>query len=89
MSQPLSLQREGAVARLRLEGSCDGCPSSTVTVQLALKGAIEDAAPEVTEVAVEGMTAPPPGGQQLLQISTRPAPDPGVSRPGPRARPAG
>ncbi len=25
------------VARLRLEGSCHGCPSSTVTVQLAIK----------------------------------------------------
>jgi len=39
---------EDGVARLRLEGSCHGCPSSTVTVQLALKGAVEDAAPEVT-----------------------------------------
>ena len=27
------------VARLRLEGSCHGCPSSTVTVQLAIQGA--------------------------------------------------
>ncbi len=25
------------VARLRLEGSCHGCPSSTVTVQLAIR----------------------------------------------------
>ena len=47
------------VARLRLEGSCHGCPSSTVTVQLAIEGAVQDAAPEVTEVVVEGMTAPP------------------------------
>ena len=29
--------RDG-VARLRLEGSCHGCPSSTVTVQLAIAG---------------------------------------------------
>jgi Fe-S cluster biogenesis protein NfuA/nitrite reductase/ring-hydroxylating ferredoxin subunit len=62
--------RDG-VARLRLEGSCHGCPSSTVTVQLAIQGAVEDAAPEVTEVAVEGMTAAPPA-PQLLQISRRP-----------------
>ena len=60
------------VARLRLEGSCHGCPSSTVTVQLAIQGAVQDAAPEVTEVVVEGMTAPPPG-PQLLQIGRRPA----------------
>jgi Fe-S cluster biogenesis protein NfuA/nitrite reductase/ring-hydroxylating ferredoxin subunit len=59
------------VARLRLEGSCHGCPSSTVTVQLAIEGAVQDAAPEVTEVVVEGMTAPPPG-PKLLQIGRRP-----------------
>jgi Fe-S cluster biogenesis protein NfuA/nitrite reductase/ring-hydroxylating ferredoxin subunit len=58
------------VARLRLEGSCHGCPSSTVTVQLAIQGAVQDAAPEVTDVVVEGMTAPP--GPQLLQIGRRP-----------------
>ena len=61
--------RDG-VARLRLEGSCHGCPSSTVTVQLAIQGAVQDAAPEVTDVVVEGMTAPP--GPQLLQIGQRP-----------------
>ena len=66
----LGVTEEG-VAQLRLEGSCDGCPSSTVTVQLAIKGAIEDAAPEVTEVVVEGVT-PPPGPQTLLQIGRRP-----------------
>src|SRR6266702_1350390 len=58
------------VARLRLEGSCDGCPSSTVTVQLAIHGAVEEAAPEVTQVVVEGMTEPP--GPGLLQIGRRP-----------------
>jgi Fe-S cluster biogenesis protein NfuA/nitrite reductase/ring-hydroxylating ferredoxin subunit len=60
----------GGVARLRLEGSCNGCPSSTVTVQLAIQGAIEDAAPEVTQVVVDGMTAPPE--PRLLQIGQRP-----------------
>jgi Fe-S cluster biogenesis protein NfuA/nitrite reductase/ring-hydroxylating ferredoxin subunit len=76
---------EDGVARLRLEGSCHGCPSSTVTVQLALKGAIENAAPEVTEVAVEGVTAPPDSGQ-LLQIGKRP-PDAGAGG-GPGGDPA-
>jgi Fe-S cluster biogenesis protein NfuA len=61
------------VARLRLEGSCNGCPSSTATVQLAIEGAVQDAAPEVTDVVVEGMTAPP--GPQLLQIGRRPGAD--------------
>jgi Fe-S cluster biogenesis protein NfuA len=64
--------RDG-VARLRLEGSCHGCPSSTVTVQLAIEGAVADAAPEVTKVVVEGMTAPP--APVLLQIGRRPGSD--------------
>jgi len=85
--QYLGVSADG-VARLRLEGSCHGCPSSTVTVQLALKGAVEDAAPEVTEVAVEGVTAPPSGGQPLLQIGSRP-PGAGEPGPGPDARPGG
>ena len=68
------------VARLRLEGSCHGCPSSTVTVQLAIEGAVQDAAPEVTEVVVEGMTtAPEPA---LLQIGSRPPDQGGHSAPG-------
>ena len=76
------------VARLRLEGSCHGCPSSTVTVRLAIEGAVEDAAPEVTEVVVEGMTEPP--GPQLLQIGRRPS-DAAASGPtgSPPAGPAG
>jgi Fe-S cluster biogenesis protein NfuA len=64
--------RDG-VARLRLEGSCHGCPSSAVTVQLAVEGAVQDAAPEVAEVVVEGMTAAPEPA--LLQIGRRPEED--------------
>ena len=60
------------VAHLRLEGSCDGCPSSTVTVQLAIEGAVLAAAPEVAEVAVEGVTPPPSPSPALLQIGRRP-----------------
>ncbi len=67
------------VARLRLEGSCHGCPSSTVTVRLAIEGAVQDAAPEVTEVVVEGMTAPPE--PKLLQIGPRPGALPGAAPP--------
>jgi len=48
----LEVTDEGAV-RLRLLGSCDGCPSSSVTLELAVEGAIEAAAPEVTSIEVE------------------------------------
>ncbi|MDR0342226.1 MAG: NifU family protein [Nocardiopsaceae bacterium] len=59
------------VARLKLEGNCHGCPSSAVTVKLAIEGAVTEAAPEVTEVSVEGVTEAPPG-PSLLQIGPRP-----------------
>ncbi len=51
----LGVDTEG-VAYLRLEGTCDGCPSSAVTVKYAIEGAIGELAPEVTAVEVEGMT---------------------------------
>ena len=60
------------VAKLRLEGSCHGCPSSAATVRLAIEDAILDAAPEVSEVVVEGMTEPS-AGPALLQIGRAPA----------------
>jgi len=45
------------VVRLRLLGSCDGCPSSSVTLTLAVEGAVETAAPEVTAIEVEAEAA--------------------------------
>jgi Fe-S cluster biogenesis protein NfuA/nitrite reductase/ring-hydroxylating ferredoxin subunit len=62
---------EEGVVRLALEGSCSGCPSSTMTLKLAIENAIRKAAPEVDEVLAEGAAAPtpPPGaGLELLQI---------------------
>jgi Fe-S cluster biogenesis protein NfuA/nitrite reductase/ring-hydroxylating ferredoxin subunit len=44
----------GGVVYLRLEGSCHGCPSSTITMKLAIEKAIEEAAPEVVRIEVEG-----------------------------------
>ena len=68
------------VARLRLEGSCHGCPSSTVTVKLAIEGAVAEAAPEVSEVVVEGVTEPPQA--PLLQIGSRPGDLPAAAAAG-------
>jgi Fe-S cluster biogenesis protein NfuA/nitrite reductase/ring-hydroxylating ferredoxin subunit len=48
----LEVTDEG-IARLRLLGSCDGCPSSSVTLTLAVEGAVEAAAPEITSIEVE------------------------------------
>jgi Fe-S cluster biogenesis protein NfuA/nitrite reductase/ring-hydroxylating ferredoxin subunit len=57
------------IVHLRLEGSCDGCPSSTVTVKFAIEQAIQKAAPEVVGVHVEGVTEPEPPVQGLVQIA--------------------
>lgn len=68
---------EGRV-RLRLEGSCSGCPSSTMTLKLAIENAIHKAAPEIEEVtAVQGAEAP----EGLLQIEVAPAMAAGHHKP--------
>jgi Fe-S cluster biogenesis protein NfuA/nitrite reductase/ring-hydroxylating ferredoxin subunit len=75
----LGIDDEG-VLMLRLQGSCEGCPSSTLTVKLALERAIKEAAPEITAVKAEGVAErdpaaqgdPPAGGRGgLLQIQRR------------------
>jgi Fe-S cluster biogenesis protein NfuA len=45
-------ERVGAV-RLRLLGSCDGCPSSAITLRTTVERAIVDAAPEIVIIDVE------------------------------------
>jgi Fe-S cluster biogenesis protein NfuA/nitrite reductase/ring-hydroxylating ferredoxin subunit len=51
---------EEGVARLRLEGSCDGCPSSTMTLKLAIEEAIQKAAPDLEGIEAEGVAEPEP-----------------------------
>ena len=50
--------RVGAV-RLRLLGSCDGCPSSAITLRTTVERAIFDAAPEIVIIDVEEPTDTP------------------------------
>ncbi|GAC1637972.1 MAG: NifU family protein [Ktedonobacteraceae bacterium] len=50
---------EEGIAHLRLEGSCNGCPSSTMTLKLAIEEAIYKAAPDLDGLQVEGVTEPP------------------------------
>src|SRR6476469_11009820 len=66
----LGVDQEG-VAHLTLQGSCHGCPSSSVTVTMAVEGAVLEAAPEVTAVDVVGVVADTPSSP-LLQIGLRP-----------------
>jgi Fe-S cluster biogenesis protein NfuA/nitrite reductase/ring-hydroxylating ferredoxin subunit len=60
----LGVTQAGAV-RLRLQGSCHGCPSSAMTLKLAIEEALYAAAPDVVALEVEGVVerpAPPPAG---------------------------
>lgn len=50
---------EDGIAHLRLQGSCQGCPSSTITLKLAIEEAIYKAAPDLDGLEVEGVTEPP------------------------------
>jgi Fe-S cluster biogenesis protein NfuA len=45
---------EGTV-RLRLRGSCHGCPSSSDTLRNLIEAAVADAAPDVADIQVEGV----------------------------------
>ena len=51
---------EDGFARVRLEGSCEGCPSSAMTLELAIEEAVQKAAPELEGVRAEGLAEPPP-----------------------------
>ena len=60
------------VAELRLLGSCDGCASSSVTLELAVRDAIEAAAPEVTSIEVRANDVPAgPGFVPLSALRSR------------------
>ena len=46
---------EDGVAKLRLEGSCKSCRASSSTLELAVRQALEEAAPDLLGMDVEGV----------------------------------
>jgi Fe-S cluster biogenesis protein NfuA/nitrite reductase/ring-hydroxylating ferredoxin subunit len=57
--------RDG-VARISLRGSCSDCAASAMTLELAIKQALEDAAPDLEGLEVEGVgVTPAPTGPSL------------------------
>jgi len=56
--QLLELDAAAGAVHLRLLGSCDGCPSSAVTLRNEVERAIAEAAPEVVTIDVEEPVAP-------------------------------
>jgi Fe-S cluster biogenesis protein NfuA/nitrite reductase/ring-hydroxylating ferredoxin subunit len=57
------------VAVVRMQGSCEGCPASAMTLKLAIEDAVLKAAPDVERVEAQaGDAATAPAGAPLLQI---------------------
>ena len=63
---------EEGVARISLRGSCSDCAASAVTLELAIKQALEEAAPDLAGLEVEG-TAPHPTGSSVPLANGSPA----------------
>jgi Fe-S cluster biogenesis protein NfuA/nitrite reductase/ring-hydroxylating ferredoxin subunit len=74
--QLVSLQ--DGVLRLRLEGSCSGCPSSAATLALAVEDAVRKAAPEIEEIKAEDAEPAPASanGPALIQLEPLATPAP-------------
>ena len=75
---------EDGVVRLRMEGSCNGCPSSAMTLKLAIEEAIHKAAPGRRGDRGRGRRRAGAAGR-LLQLELEPAPAraaPAPRRPG-------
>jgi Fe-S cluster biogenesis protein NfuA len=77
---------EDDLVRLRLEGSCSGCPSSRVTLESAVQEAIARVAPDAAGIeAIDGEPAAPPPGIPLPMA----CPAPLGAEPGARGRVTG
>ena len=69
---------EDGVARLALQGSCNGCAASRATLELAIKQALEEHAPDLAGLEVEGVSDPvasplaAAGGLELPMVHSGP-----------------
>ncbi len=52
----VAIDGDAGSLRLRMTGSCDGCPSSILTIKLAVEGAVTELAPEIDHIEVEDVT---------------------------------
>lgn len=55
----LGVDDEEGTVLLKMLGSCNGCPSSSVTLKLAVESAITEAAPEIVRIDVDGAAGEP------------------------------
>ncbi|MFZ0091683.1 MAG: NifU family protein [Solirubrobacteraceae bacterium] len=63
------LSLEDGVARIHLRGSCSDCSASAVTLELAIKQALEEAAPDLEGLEVLGVAPQTAGGPGLPMVT--------------------
>jgi Fe-S cluster biogenesis protein NfuA len=84
---------DAGVVRLRLQGSCNGCSASASTLELAIERALEEDAPDLFGIEVEGVAAQQPrvtakrlplvgGTPAWAELDSSPAPGDLVASPG-------
>ena len=64
------------VARMRLVGHCEGCPASASTLELAIKKALEETAPDLEGLEVDGVLEAPVPAFELPVIESNGGPPP-------------
>ncbi len=64
---------EDGVAKLRLQGSCKSCRASSSTLELAVRQALQEAAPDLLGMDVEGIVEEEPTGIPLPVLNGAPA----------------
>jgi Fe-S cluster biogenesis protein NfuA len=62
------LALDDGVAHLRLQGSCSGCAASQATLELAIKQALDEHAPDLAGLEVEGVAEPRTGAIELPMV---------------------
>jgi Fe-S cluster biogenesis protein NfuA len=69
----LELDEAVGAVHLRLLGSCDGCPSSAVTLRTEVERAVAEAAPEIVTIDVEEPNAADaPGVTTAVELGRKP-----------------
>ncbi len=71
------LEVDGEVVRLQFAGSCKSCPSSSVTLELAVEDAVRAAAPEISSIEVVAAESEPtpaviPADSLMSRVRTQP-----------------
>ncbi len=67
------LSLEQGVARIRLQGSCSDCAASAMTLELAIKQALDETAPDLEGLEVEGVTPAPAGSPLPMAAAASPS----------------